>query len=279
MTSRRWMRGRRPSTTATDQEVLVAAAILRGSGDPRAESLLRQFVEGTDLRRRISGGTCDVVVESTTDDLLVDLDYDVESRPIVLNDAKSGRLLTFKVSLARGGFFRGLHGQCDGRWEREWTVDPVQAGRAAVGALSISPPDDSLDEPVKDWLEGVELELVGVVLRPRADERRVGEVEEREGFGLPSEVRSLLALSNGMILPGLSVLGVDDLYVVDLSSDFGPWWLVAYSDGGKQFLAGPSNEMATLPEAEADPEEFVRTGDSFRQWVSKEVKLRCGSTG
>jgi hypothetical protein len=116
---------------ATDAEVAVASAILSSSEDRRAEVLLEQFRRSPRVERRVDGSTIRVTVPWTTGDLMVDLDKDVVSEPVQVRDQRSGRVLRFRVHLARGGFFRCLEGRADGRWPRRWEVDADELVSAA----------------------------------------------------------------------------------------------------------------------------------------------------
>jgi len=268
--------GFRRNLRANDQEKAVVAAFLHGSDDERAEPLLRQFSEARRVRRRVSGSTFEVSPESTTEDLLVDLDRDVESETVELRDADTGRLLSFTLTLKRGGFLGSLKGRVEGTWPSNWAVNHDEARRKAPGALTFDPEPAEVAEPLAHLI-GVPIDAmrnVRVRRGPRPGD--FSQLEQREGAHLPSEVREVLEVSNGMRFGGLSVLGTADVYLVELG-DGVERWLVGQGDGESQYLCDIANSVTMLPRPIADLGAVTRVAASYRAWLRSEI-LRASGT-
>lgn len=260
-----WLKYRR---TATPQEVAVVAAILQSSGDERATVLLRQFSQQGCVTRTVSGPDLTVRLEWTTADLDVDLDRPVTSKPVTVHDVGSGQALTFVVAVGRG-IFSALRGEAEGPWPRRWQVDSAELASASEDALSLELAGAPEDEDVAAFLGVDARQVTGVRPRPPATTDEVAELESREGHRLPSGVRDLLDISDGLASGDLAVLGVQDLYVVDKGDDR-VWWLVGQHEDGRHFLCGESG-VSSVPEPRSDPETLSRVAATYREWVRQVV--------
>lgn len=128
----RWRR------TATPDEVAVAAAILQGYGDAASTALLQQFRKQGGIRRTMSGSRLQIAVPFTREDLLVELDRDVESKPVRVRDARTRQRLEFVLTLRRGGFFGSLTGLAERMIGRLRIVLPMAFVLVAIGGFVLT---------------------------------------------------------------------------------------------------------------------------------------------
>lgn len=258
---------------ATDAEVAVASAILSSSEDRRAEVLLEQFRRSPPVERRVDGSTMRVTVPWTTGDLMVDLDKDVVSDPVQVRDQRSGRVLRFRVHLARGGFFRCLEGRADGRWPRRWEVDADELVSAASGALRL--PDDVSSDALAEWLGRALPHGPGLIVRRPATTGAIVALGRREELPVPAEVREFLEVTDGMLVGDWAVLGVRDLHVVEVEG--GSYWQVAVGagpGGDRRCLLDPDGGLVIVPFHDAQVGDLEPVGLGFRDWI---VGLLVGS--
>lgn len=248
----------------TDAEVAVAEAILQSSGDPRCEQLLSQFQRGP-VDRSSGRNSLKVTLRQTTEDLLVDLDRDLDSRWVTVANASDGREVQFAVTLHRGGFFGSLAGRCEGRWPRRWTMDENQLSAASVGALNFDPEPLANRELVARILEVPNSVLGRATLRDPADPAVLDHVESRESQPLPPGCREVLLATDGLRIGTTVVLGSADLYAPELDQTAGAW-LVGVLDDQTQVVARDSGIYA-LPEPRADLSNATRIASTYIEWI------------
>lgn len=251
---------------ATPAELAVARAILEGA-DRRAVVLLEQFRASRRVERRVEGASMSVTVPWTTEELMVDLDVDVTSDPVRVRDRRSGQMLQFRVHLARGGFFRSLEGRADARWPRRWEVDPDELAEAASGALRL--PGEAPSAALAEWLGITILDRPGVVARGPATANAIDALQEREGRALPGQLREFLEVTDGLLVGGWAISGVQDLYVVELES--GSYWQIAVGAGSgndRRCLFGSEGAFVIVPSYDSRPGDFEPVGTNLREWVA-----------
>lgn len=249
--------------TPSEQEIAIAAAVVRSSRDPRAELLVKQFAQGHVQRMR-TGTSLTIKVLHTSADLLIDLDQNVTSVPVRLINSADGQTLEFTVLLRRGGFFGSLVGTSETSWPKRWAIDPAELAALSFRLVSLGP------EPEDD---GKIARLVGLPDEASADLRRrasrgidaISDLEQREGAPLPPGCRELLGLTDGITIGAVSVLGVSDLYTVDLGDGVNRW-LVGSGDTGAQYL-GSDEGIFRLPVPRSEPDEMRLASPSYLAWV------------
>lgn len=209
-----------------------------------------------------------VAVPWTTEELMVDLEEDVVSHHVLTHDVRSGQVLRFRVHLARGGFFRCLEGEADGRWPRRWEIDAEELSTAAAGALVL--PGDASPDALASWLDIARPEGRGLIVRQPATTGSVGALEHREGSLLPAEVRELLAITDGFVVGDWAILGVRDLHVVDVEGR--SCWQVAAgisAEDDRRCLLDPHDGLIVVPSHEARPDDFELVGMDLRDWIAR----------
>jgi hypothetical protein len=197
---------------------------------------------------------------------MVDLDVDVVSNPVHVHDLHSGRVLTFRVHVARGGFFTHLEGQAEGPWRRRWAVDRDELATAARDALTF--PDRPAPDALSGWL-GTALPGDGdLLVRPPAEPRSIDALEEREGLRLPAGVRDFLEVTDGVMLGGWTILGVRDLYTVEVEDV--SFWQIAVGSGpedDRRCLCDSDEQLVVLPSHESGLADAERVGTGLRTWM------------
>lgn len=251
----------------TKAEVAVARAILEGAKGPGAELLFAQFRDSRRVERRIRGATMRVVVPWTTEDLMIDLHKDVISDPVRVHDTLSEQPLEFEIHLARGGFFRCLEGVADRRWPRRWDVDPDELATAASGALRL--PDNPPSEALAEWL-GLEIsDGPAVIVREPAMAAAIDALQRSEVPALSDQLRTLLEVTDGMVVADWALLGVRDLCVVEIEGR--ECWQIAVgagADDDRRCLLGPDGGLFIVPAHDADMDDFEQLGTDLRNWIA-----------
>lgn len=263
---------------ATQAEVTVAEAILSSAADPRARLLSEQFRAARRVERSVDAATLRVVVPWTTEDLRVDLDEDVISDPVHVHNVVTGQTMQFRVQLARGGFFRCLEGRSAIVWPRRWDVDSDELATAAAGALSL--PDRVSSDAFTDWV-GIDVPPGrGLTVRPPATTAAIEDLQGRESLELPTEVRELLQVTDGLFIAGWAILGVRDLVVVEIDAQ--PHWQVAVGVGSRddrRCLIGPDGGPVIAPAHDAPVDAFESAGTDFRSWLAGLASESMASPG
>lgn len=251
---------------ASAAELVVVRAILGGS-DPRAADLFEQFRTSRRIERRVDGAMMRATVPWTTEELLVDLDVDVASEPVQVEDRRSGQLLRFQVHLARGGFFRCLEGRADARWPRRWEVDPDELELAASGALRLPAAESSA--ALARWLGITIPDGRDVVARGPATLVEIDRLQERADQALPGQLREFLAVTDGALVGDWAILGVRDLHVVEMPSD--SYWQIAVgatAGDDRRCLSASDGTLLIAPSHDSGSDHFEVVGSDFRTWVA-----------
>ncbi|MGH9426173.1 MAG: hypothetical protein ACRD2L_07715, partial [Terriglobia bacterium] len=204
--------------------------VLLAGPDENYAKLLRQVEAAPYVERSLQEDETvfRLSVPSTTEDLLIPLDEDLESREIYVVDQNSGANLRFRVVLLRGGFFGFLDGRReDGqRWSYRWTLDysSLPSSREDSPFLGL-PSKARLNEVqsrgqrlLSNWLGDSEL------VRTHADRLRffppitqkdLDALEERENVRPPGHLLELWNLTDGLDVGSLECLGSKDARVFD----------------------------------------------------------------
>jgi hypothetical protein len=259
--------GRTSKRTATPNEAAVVSAILHSSGDPRADRLLRQFTTPKRVLRQVSGPRLLVSLDVVTTDLRVDLDEDLRSAPVRVFDEGSGTALTFTVRLAQGGFLQELAGEAEGAsWPELWSVHPTELTTAAVGSLRL-PAQQPV--PVEDVARAVGAwDLVGaesITTRVPATQVALDELEAAQEAALPPGVPELLLVSDGLVVPPVSVSGVADLYLADVP-ELGHLWSLGLT-GATGVFVWDDDKGVLRSSTPAEPGSWVLVAPTYEDWV------------
>lgn len=207
--------------TATEDELAVVATLLP-EHDSRSQQLISQVRKGP-IRRDVVEDCYTLVLEHTTEDLLLDLEEDVSSPWIEVLTAQ-GDQVEFRLELRRGGFFGALRGRALGdRWPKRWQLSGDALRSLNSRRLVLPPLSDTSDcvGRLRPWLPDPPL---SIRCRPGASEHEIRRVESEEGTPLPGELRRLLGQSNGVSIDGWEVFDASSLHVVELER--AQFWLV-----------------------------------------------------
>lgn len=178
--------------------------------------------------------------------MLIPLDQEIESSPLYVIDAITGRRLEFKVKLLRGGFFGYLIGTAvdGGDWPRDWTLSEQFESKEMEENVYLSLPPAEIDSAQLDQLITWLAEQVGtvedVVLFPPATNRDVDHLVAQEEVKVPPEYKKFVSITNGMDVGKTQILGTKDAYRLDVPG-YGPSLVVA-SLGEDGVIAVPSGE-------------------------------------
>jgi len=233
---RKWRRSRKSSS----DEYAVIRVLLAGPSESHAK-LLRQVETAPCVERSLQKDETvfRLSVPSTTEDLLIPLDENVESRNIFVVDRKSGAVLGFKVVLLRGGFFGFLEGRReDGqRWSYSWTLDYGSLPTAPEDSPFLGlPSQDRLDEvqsrgqsAFSSWLGDSEIRAHADRLKffPPITRKDLDALEKRENVRPPRHLLELWNLTNGLDVGDLECLGSKDARVFDGSPQLGKLLVIA----------------------------------------------------
>jgi hypothetical protein len=153
-------------------------------------------------------------------------------------------------------------------------VDETELRAAASDVLNLSPSVTDKSGLAK-WL-GVSVGLLdSVAVFPPALSPSIRLLEERENQRIPNELRELLRHADGLSQSGVSVLGVDDLFVVELTM---PYWNFAMDeDTGARYLLN-SEGIWMAPGPDAGPEELIKWGrlSDLHRFVQSVIQRRRG---
>ena len=210
----------RRSKRATDFEILVTQAILRGS-DPRYLLLIDQLRRAPSVEREYPDTDAFRVRPTSSWE---DLDFELEVSRIASGwlpviDRRSGRPLRFRMVVGRHGFILGLEGLTeDGApWPKDWSVDSEGLSGGPADLLDLpSLEQQRLDDAerrsrLRDWL-GSDLQLRSGCTRPRRrPQRRQRGAARRAPAG---RVRDFMAFS-GADFKDLHLHGHEDIYPLE----------------------------------------------------------------
>jgi hypothetical protein len=258
--------GRTDKRTATPNEAAVVSAILHSCGDPRADRLLRQFTTPKRVVRQVSGSRLLVTLDVVTTDLRVELDEDLRSAPVRVFDEATGTPLTFTVRLAQGGFLQELAGEAEGRsWPELWSVHPPELAMAATGSLRLPAQQPVPVEAVARAVGAWDLVDAGsVTTRVGVTAEALDALEAAQEADLPPGVRELLLVSDGLVVPPVTVFGAGDLYLADVP-EVGHRWSLGLTGATGAFVWDDKGVLASSTPAR--PGSWVVVAPTYEDWV------------
>lgn len=258
---------RRRGLGTTEDERLVAAAILESCHDPRSERLYQQFARSILPLRDSTASGLTIKPGGTTEDLLAPLDDDVSSSWIRCHDVATGQALEFRVNLHRAGFFSSLEGRpVEGAWPQEWHVDPAALREAAKAALRLPDRVGSKCMPtLLAWLKLDGAAPGGVACHTPALKAEIDALAAQEGAPLPAQLPAFLRITDGLEIGALEILGCRDLYTVDLDDQ--RHWLIAVEDDAHFFMVPRESPVIVLPSHDARSTNIIEVGSSLPHWL------------
>lgn len=268
---RGWGKGPR-SKPNREPELRIAAAILRSSGDPRAEPLLAQMaLRRRNLREERSDGFV-VKVPSTTEDLLIDLDVHVDSRWVRLEDVHTGEPLEFRVTLHRGGFLHSFEARAvTGLWPAVWDVDDGGLEHAVHGALRLpASSSTSCHSALAAWLGVKRNVVVDLVCFPPAGRPECEALVRHAALALPDEYVEFVAITNGCDAGSLRLYGTRDVHAIEIEGRR-LWVLGDDSTADCHYLSDPATSTIIRAPTSDIPANFIDSGLGLRDWLAGTV--------
>jgi hypothetical protein len=287
---RRW----RLTTGMTEGEVAVIRALLP-QNDPRSDLLLLQAVDAPEVRRTLVG-RCAYRASITyvkAEKYLIDTATDIESPALMVKDELSGRKLTFRVQVLRGGFLGYLDGFADDG--RDWPINWVPGMDLApvVNWLAQVMSDDERQHGLRRLAEwaGIDQDKLAahtnetLSINSPASSEQIIEAESRLKCRLPAQYREFVQICNGLAIRlgrPYEIFGTLDAYSFDVD-DTGKASIVItslYEEGAVLLSCEGQNAGTTVAIRPQDREGKV-IGD-LRAHVSDSLKWldeRIGSQG
>lgn len=257
---------RHESKRASEDELMVVAAILKSTQDRRSNSFYRQFAESVNLERNATADGYAVKPAWTTSDLVVELEGNAVSNWVQCHDVSTGQLLEFRVTLRGAGFFGPLEARAArGTWPREWHVDPDELEEAAKRALRL--PNDVGRRCLPKLLAWLKLEADAVssdvTCHTGARNDDMDDMVAREGPDLPKDIRAFLRITDGLDIGELLVFGTRDLFIVDVHDR--QHWVIAIEDDAYFLIAPEESTVVTVPSHDAKHPVYL--AKSFPEWL------------
>ena len=257
---------RHQSRRASEDELMVVAAILKSTRDRRSDSFYRQFADSVNLERNVTPDGYAVKPAWTTSDLIVELEGNVISNWVRCHDVGTGQLLEFRITLRGAGFFGPLEARAvSGTWPTEWRVDPDELEKAAKGALRL--PNDVGSRCLAELLAWLKLEAAGVssdvTCRKAAPNHDIDDLVAREGLDEPQDIRAFLRITDGLDIGELQILGTPDLYIVNVEDR--QHWVIAIEDDAYFLIEPGASTVVAVPSHDA--KHPVAQAKSFPDWL------------
>ena len=256
----------RPQSARPEEwELDLLRAVLRPDAARSRRTLFGQVAGNSQLKRVIEADNYALRLESTAEPL-ADVHKSIRTPWFPVMHAGSLEELEMRVSVHRGGFFGALEGRSRvGTWPLAATPKPVPD----TPTLDLPEPDPQALQRVADWLGHPEsllraADVTATYPASTHDRERLAVADP----ALPAGYLDFLAVSDGMEVGPVEVLGARDAYTVDVMGR-AHWLLGALPDAVFVLAAPGSEEIVTLPHDAEEPSDVDPSlRDFVRRWVA-----------